>query len=330
MPATKNQIKRLEILDELLGRKKCSQGELLSYINERLTDEGNAVDKRTLFRDIKYLIEEKNAPIHRPEKGDEYYYYSTKFSIKNVLLDEDDVAVLKKAAVILRQVETFQMIDEMETVIRKLENRLHTHSDDQTSLIQFEKHTSSFGHEYIDNLMDAIESKIPIKISYQPFIFKESSEKIVHPYLLKEFRNRWFLIGRDGDSPFVSNYALDRIKKIRNSDATFIENNLYDPDHYFDFLIGVSIPRGSEPELIEIKVFKPLAPYVISKPIHYNQEILRKNKDGSILVSLRLFINFELKSILLSHGAGLQVKSPVSLRKEMVLLTKAMYSLYRS
>ena len=84
MPAS-NQIKMPEILDELLGRKKCYQSELLNYINKKLLDEGNSVNKRTLFRDIKYLIEEKNAPIHRPEKGDEFYYYQTKFSITSVL-----------------------------------------------------------------------------------------------------------------------------------------------------------------------------------------------------------------------------------------------------
>ena len=65
MPATKNQIMRLEILDELLGRKKCPQSELLNYIGEKLTDEGNTVNKRTLFRDIEYLIEEKNSPRRR-------------------------------------------------------------------------------------------------------------------------------------------------------------------------------------------------------------------------------------------------------------------------
>ena len=295
MAATKNQFKRLEILDELFSRKKCTQEELLSYINDKLSDDGKAIDKRTLFRDIKYLIEEKGAPVHRPEKGDEFYYYTAKFSIRNVPLDEDDVAILKKAISVLKQVENFQMMEEVEEVIRKLENRVHTRAAEQTTILQFEKHTTSSGHEYLDNLMDAVESKIPIKIFYQPFGFKAPQEKTVHPYLLKEFRNRWFLIGREGNAIYVNNYALDRIKKIKNSETAFIENDLFDPDHYFDSLIGVSVPRGAQPEPIEIKIYKQSVPYISSKPIHHHQKTTKENKDGSMIVQLNIIVNFELK-----------------------------------
>ncbi len=329
MAATKNQFKRLEILDELFGRKKCTQEELLSYINDKLSDDGNAIDKRTLFRDIKYLIEEKGAPVHRPEKGDEFYYYIAKFSIRNVPLDEDDVVALKKAIVVFKQVQDFQMTDELEGIIRKLENRIHTQTDHQPTIVQFEKHTSSSGKEFFDNLMDAIEAKIPVNLSYQPFGAKDAFEKTVHPYLLKEFRNRWFLIGREGQASYITNYALDRIKKIKNSEATFIENNLFDPEHYFDSLIGVSVPRDAKPENVAIKVYKKSVPYVLTKPIHNSQAVTKENKDGSMVVELNLIINFEFKSILLSYGAGVEIKKPLSLRKEMSALVKEMQALYK-
>ncbi len=329
MTATKHQFKRLEILDELLSRKKCTQEELLGYVNEKLWDDNTTIDKRTLFRDIKYLIEEKVAPIHRPVKGDEFYYYTSKFSIKNVPLDSDDVSALKKAIVVLKQVQNFQMMDELEAIIRKLENKIHTQTDQQPTLVQFEKHTASSGSEFFDNLMDAIESKVPVKLFYQPFGVKEPLEKIVHPYLLKEFRNRWFLIGRESDADVVSNYALDRIRKIKSSIVPFIENDLFDPDHYFDSLIGVSVPRGAKPELIEIKVHKPSVPYVLTKPIHHDsQTIIREFKDGSMVIRLNLIINYELKSVLLSYGPGIEVRKPKSLRTELKAVLKKTFQNY--
>lgn len=330
MTTTKNQFKRLEILDELFNRKKCTQEELLSYINEKLADDDKAIDKRTLFRDIKHLIEEKNAPVHRPEKGDEFYYYTSKFSIKNVPLDEDDVSSLRKAIVVLKQVQDFQMMDEVEGVIRKLENKIHTQTDHQPTIVQFEKHTSSSGSEFFDNLMDAIESKISIRLFYQPFGVAEPAEKIVHPYLLKEFRNRWFLIGREGEADYINNYALDRISKIKNSETPFVENNLFDPDHYFDSLIGVSVPRGAKPETIELKVYKPSVPYVITKPIHHDsQKTIKENKDGSLVIQLTLIINFELKSILLSYGSGVEVRKPKALRDDFKKLLKESTARYK-
>lgn len=329
MTTTKNQFKRLEILDELFNRKKCTQEELLSYINEKLADDDKAIDKRTLFRDIKYLIEQKDAPIHRPERGDEFYYYTSKFSIKNVPLDEDDVVALKKAIVVFKQVQDFQMTDELEGIIRKLENKIHTQTDHQPTIVQFEKHTTASGKEFFDNLMDAIEAKIAVKLSYQPFGFTEASEKTVHPYLLKEFRNRWFLIGREEDADYINNYALDRIKKIKNSESTFIENNLFDPEHYFDSLIGVSVPRGAKPESVDIKVHKQCVPYVLTKPIHHSQIITKENKDGSMVIQINLIINFELKSILLSYGPGVEVRKPKTLRLEMKQLLKETSTFYK-
>jgi len=331
MTTTKNQFKRLEILDELFSRnKKWTQEELLNYINDRLFDEGKTIDKRTLFRDIKYLIEEKDAPLHRPEKGDEYYYYTSKFSIKNIPLNDEDIAFLKKAAVVLKQVEDFGMMEDVENVIRKLENKIHTQMDHQPTIVQFEKHTSSSGHNYIDSLMDTIESKVAIRLFYQPYVYQTASERIVHPYLLKEYRNRWFLLGRDGNSNYVSNYALDRIKDIKNTNVPFVENNLFDPDHYFDHVVGVSIPRNGNPETIEIKVYKQSSPYISSKPIHFRQDVIKQNKDGSMLIQLNLYINMELKSVLLSYGDGIEVRRPKALREEMKASLKRTIAHYKS
>lgn len=151
----------------------------------------------------------------------------------------------------------------------------------------------------------------------------------MHPYLLKEFRNRWFLLGREGNAARVTNYALDRIKRIRPSNEGYIENDLFNPTEYFNHLIGVSVPEGATPEDIEIKVHKQAAPYVLSKPIHLNQETVRQYKDGSILVGLKLIINYELKSVLLSYGPRLEVRKPRTLRDQLKSLLRELSALYQ-
>lgn len=149
MPATKNQDIRLEILDELLSLRKWTLEELLERVNRKIGDISDPVTRRTLFRDINYLIETKNAPIHRPEKGNNLYYYTESFSLKNIPLDEEDLASLKNAVQILKQVDNFHLLREVDDVVRKLENRIHIESAEQPILLQFEKHTSSLGTEHI-------------------------------------------------------------------------------------------------------------------------------------------------------------------------------------
>jgi predicted DNA-binding transcriptional regulator YafY len=329
MPATKNQNERLEILDELLSLRGWTMDELLQRVNARIGDSSNPVTRRTLFRDINYLIDTKNAPVHRPVKGDNLYYYTGAFSLKNIPLDSDDLASLKNAVEMLRQVGNLELIREVDDVIRKLENRIHIEGAEQPILLQFEKHTSALGTEHIQGLMDALNSKTVLRITYHPYSRPQANETIVHPYLLKEFRNRWFLLGREGKATRVTNYALDRIKKIRPSDERFVENDLFDPADYFNHLIGVSVPEGAMPEDIEIKVYKQAAPYVRSKPIHLNQEVVKQYRDGSILVRLKLIINYELKSVLLSYGPGIVVRRPRALRETMQKMLSEMGAMYQ-
>ncbi|MEX2231638.1 MAG: WYL domain-containing protein [Cyclobacteriaceae bacterium] len=330
MPATKNQDIRLEVLDELLSIKKWTLEELLDRVNEKIGDNLNTINKRTLFRDIKYLGEQKNAPIHRPQKGDDRYYYTENFSLKNIPLDEDDIASLKNAIQILKQVDNFYLSKEVDDVIRKLENRVHIQSNNEAVLVQFEKHTSSLGNEHITDLLEAIKSRVSIRIAYQPYLHPTPSERTVHPYLLKEFRNRWFLIGREEGANRITNYSLDRIKKIKPSAEKFIENDFFDPIEYFKHLIGVSVPEGAKPENIEIKVYKQAVPYILSKPVHLNQEKIKDFKDGTILIRLNLIINYELKSILLSYGDGIEVKKPKSLRDDLQLVINGMQAFYEN
>lgn len=329
MPATKSQNERLEILDELLSLKGSTMNELLERVNARIGDASDPVTRRTLFRDINYLIDTKNAPIHRPVKGDHLYYYTGAFSLKNIPLDSDDLASLKNAVQMLKQVGNLELIREVDDVIRKLENRIHIEGAEQPILLQFEKHTSALGTEHIQDLMEALKGRTTLRITYQPYSRPQATDSIVHPYLLKEFRNRWFLLGREGNATRVTNYALDRIKKIRPSHEKFIENDLFDPTDYFKHLIGVSVPEGAIPEDIEVKVYKQAAPYVRSKPIHLNQEVVRQYKDGSILVRLKLIINYELKSVLLSYGPGIVVRKPRALRETMQNMLREMGAIYR-
>jgi predicted DNA-binding transcriptional regulator YafY len=329
MPATKNQDLRLEIIDELLGARQWTLEELLSRVNNRIGDRSATINKRTLFRDINYLIDEKRAPIHRPEKSDNLYYYTENFSLKNLPLDEDDVSILKNAIEILKQVDNFALSKDVDEIIRKLENRIHVESAKEFIFIQFERHTSSLGIEYINDLLEAIKNKNALKISYQPYSSPAPTDRIVHPYLLKEFRNRWFLLGREQDANRITNYALDRIKKIKPAAERFIENDFFNPSEYFKYLIGVSVPENAKPEEIEIKVYKHAVPYVISKPIHSNQEVVKYFKDGSILISLNLILNYELNSVLLSYGDGIEVKKPKALRAVLGDLTTTAAKLYK-
>jgi len=322
MPENKDFSFRLEILDECLRNKyrNWTLQDLIDKVSERLSERYNkTASKRTIQADLKYMMEEKGAPIEKKKNGTTtYFYYSDpSYSIKNLPVKEEEINFLKDAINILRQVNDFKILQDIDSIVTKLQNTVNTNTEGSPLIIQFEKHTTAIGIEYIDSLFTAIKEKVALRISYQPFNETEPIDNIFHPYLLKEFRNRWFVIGRKDKSDAITILALDRIKKIRNSSENYLPNNLFEPETYFNNLIGVSIPEDAGIQTIEIKVASKQAPYVKTKPIHNTQTIIEEHKNGSLLIQLRLICNYELKSVLLGYGSDIEVIKPIKLRDSL-------------
>ena len=323
MPQNKDFYHRIEIIDECLRNRnrKWTLENLLEAVNTKLTDRyGKTAAKRTIQADIKYLVEEKNAPIDRKREGNTtwFSYIDNTFSIKNLPVKEDEKDLINDAIEILTQVNEFQILKDVKDVIKKLQNTVKATTEKTGSIIQFEKHTTSTGTQHIDNIFAAIKAKTALRIAYQSFKMEEPEHCVFHPYLLKEYRNRWFVIGRKDSTIKITNFALDRIKGIKTSAAHYIENDLFNPETYFNHLIGVTFPENEIPQEVEIKVKANQAPYIRTKPIHYSQEIIKEKANGDITIRLWLINNYELRSALLSYGCDLEILKPKSLQQSMI------------
>ena len=58
------------------------------------------------------------------------------------------------------------------------------------------------------------------------------------------------------------------------------------------------------------------APYIITKPIHHTQKLLKEEVDGKIF-SIKVIMNFELERELLGFGAKMRVLGPRILVKQI-------------
>lgn len=329
MPSNKNFSRRIELLDSLLSYGKWTFSELMSRLNDKLIEFNISVSRRTIFQDLNFLEFEKSAPLHRATKSNPYYYYKEKFSLKNLPIDQEEVEYLRDAIKILKQVNSFNILTDVEAILQKLENKIETNIPDRNSIIQFEQQETTAGNEHIENLFTAIKNKNVIKLTYQPFNSNDPKESLEHPYLIKEFRNRWFLFGRIDKQISHTTFALDRIKKIRNATTNYCENDIFNSDTFFNSLIGVTFPNGEQEQKIKIKISKDLAPYIKTKPIHKSQDILREYKNGEVVIQLSLINNYELRSTLLGYGAGMEILTPDILREQMKSIFESATKVYK-
>ena len=212
---------------------------------------------------------------------------------------------------------SFKGFDGVEDVVNRLEDYVASMRYKIEPVILLESNDRLRGLEYITDLHDAIINKEPIEITYKSFRSLEACTFCFSPYILKEFRNRWFVFGRRHDfedMPF-SNLALDRIEKISEAPKKerYLANKSFRPQEYFQDMIGVTRDLESPIEHVTFIASAIDAPYIRTKPLHQSQKEVEIQPDGSVLFSIDVILNCELERDLLGFGERITVLSPQSL-----------------
>jgi predicted DNA-binding transcriptional regulator YafY len=332
MPINKLALIRYKTIDNCLQNcyRKWTLDDLIEACSDALYEyEGikKGISKRTIQLDIQNMRSEKlgyNAPIIVTDK--KFYSYDEKnYSITNSPLNQHDVNILNEVLGVLNQFKGFGYFDELSGMITKLESNLYKHQHKGKSYIDFEKNELLKGLKYVDPLHKAIINSKTIKIAYQSFKSKNAQTFIFYPYLLKEYRNRWFLLGINKKGMSVSLLALDRIEHFEVLDSeNFIEPE-FEVGTYFNDVIGVSKMPNQKPQTIVMKIVKEHAPYIITKPIHASQKILKEDVDGTIF-SIDVIWNFELEREILGFGEQIKVLSPKRLNGKIISSLKSALS----
>ena len=181
--------------------------------------------------------------------------------------------------------------------------------------IYFERTPEIKGIQYFDPLVSAIENSRVLRISYLPYYEDKPYFNEVHPYLLKEFRSRWYLIGYNAYRQQVRTYALDRIRNLESmEDKAFIASG-FEVDEYFKYAIGIISPEGRPPD-VKLAVQKNQAQYLITQPWHESQNIEEESEE-EIVFSFRVHPTYEFRSLVLSLGKDAVILEPDSLRMEI-------------
>ncbi len=317
MPVNRNALIRYRTIDKCLQNnyRKWTLNDLIEECSEALYEfEGidKGVSKRTIQKDIQDMRSDKlgyNAPIIVVDK--KFYTYEDKdYSITNIPLNNQDLDVLHEVVGMLNQFKGFSHFQEVTTIIKRIESKIQNFSNEAPYVIDFEKNEQLKGLEFLDPLHQAILKKEVLSIDYLPFKRRKIKPIILHPYLLKEYRNRWFVLGHEEMSKRIMILALDRIRSFHPSlEHHYTENTFFSPHTYFDNVIGVSVSKDAKIEKVIFVSDYENAPYLLTKPIHPSQRIIKKDEEG-VHIQILVQINYELERELLGLAERIRVISP--------------------
>lgn len=324
MSYNKLALLRYKTIDECLQNrfKQWTLEHLIEAVSDKLYEyEGmdSGVSKRTIQLDIQNMRSDKlgyNAPIIVIDR--KFYTYEDKnFSINNSKISHQDIDKLQEIIKVLQQFKGFNYFEDIHEMIGRIEDKITKHETNEKHYIDFEKNDLLKGLQWIEHLLIYVKNNLVIELEYQSFKARNASKIVMSPYLLKEYRNRWFLLAKTHKYKTISTFALDRVINIIEKPVEdYIENTEIDLKSFYNDVIGVTKSIGQKAMLVKLWVSNNNAPYVITKPIHSSQEIISRDENG-VLFQINVVHNFELEREILGFGDSMRVISPRILKNRI-------------
>ena len=199
-------------------------------------------------------------------------------------------------------------------------------AQDLTPFIHLEKRRPQ-GTENLYGLLHAIKNRLQIKFTYQKFWEEELSQRLVEPYALKEFKNRWYIMAKDSKDNNIKSFALDRLTNLEITNLNYQYPDNYSIEQSYRYCFGIISPNDEEPQDI-ILSFDPFqGKYIKTLPLHDTQQVLVDN-DEEMKIKLKLCLTHDLVMELLSFGDNMKVIEPKSLADQIKQAHEKAYRQY--
>jgi predicted DNA-binding transcriptional regulator YafY len=289
-----------------------------SQLREKIESELSlSITQRQIEKDLEAMKSDSflkyYAPIDYDKKNKAYCYTDREFNIERFSLKDDEILALKFCAAMLNQYRDSGLFKDFSNALKKVVEAvsiksLITGSIDSRLIVQTDTNVEVKGIQFLSEIANAIDKRKKILFGYKKFEDDEPTDRRFAPYLLKEHKSRWYIVGRlDGES-FIRTFALDRITVLTAIEEGFEPDIDFDAIKYYQSSFGITAPDGKE-ELI-VMLFSPQeGNYIKTLKIHHTQEIISTTKRG-LKVSIRVKPCYELFEYILGKGSDLKILSP--------------------
>lgn len=307
------------------------------------------------------MREDHDAPIEYDKRANGYYYSNPQFRLLNLMLAPEDMEALDYAREVLAATQGATVADELTNALQKVRQSLdiihEVRSDDRGGpaasrrIVYVEEKILGGNRQFVPILIRAVNQSRQVAFRYLKYedVVQATNKKtirkakitsasvipaerpklrILHPILLREVADSWYVIGYDAVSGREKTFALDRMSELELLDdpCDVPPTILANVSELFEHIYGITDSHGPVEDIV--LSFSPLfGQYVKAKPIHQTQEVL-SDTETECVVRLRLAPNRDLLMHLRSYGEHLTVLEPASLVQEIKASLEATLARY--
>lgn len=180
---------------------------------------------------------------------------------------------------------------------------------DETSLVK--------NFQYFDVILEAIKNRKEISFQHNSFYHTDRTEPKTHtikPYLLKEYQNRWYVVGENDEGFRV--FGLDRLAELKVLEGKRFQNKTEEANEKLSHTVGLNF-SDHKPTRTVLRFHASQKPYLESLKLHHSQEVVTAGLAGFYTIKLFVSYNFELKQQLLKYGSLVEVLEPDFVRDDI-------------
>ena len=183
------------------------------------------------------------------------------------------------------------------------------------------------GHMHLTAIMEAMTESRKISIKYVKYSSSQADTLTLHPYAVKEFAKRWYLVAYCEEREALRVYGLDRIHGMEVTEDNFKMPEGFDVDETFATSFGTYLPEGKA-QLITFRTSEIEARFLRDLPLHKTQEEIRTSDKKH--VTFRIFVcpNASLIMEFCKLGSRVEVLTPKEVRDAVAEEIAAAHNLY--
>lgn len=315
---SKNPLDRYRKLNGLLN-EATSTGRPISseWLAKKL-----GVSERQLRTDRAFFRDVLNAPLRWDERQngwiyDEQFAFIDRFGMTTVELQQLRIAL----QMLTQQEGLASRFGLLNGIAERLEERVGRIPTRPTSskILFFENQHKYKGAGHLPFFLDAIEKTWRVEFDFHPY-GQPVRRVVFEPHFLKHWEGKWYVGGQslaDDEREFIRVYPLERIEgeAVKTGEAKI--EQLQSPEKYWENIYGINDPRENKTvETVRLRFSNFYKNYFLDAPFFEPFEVIEEDAD-TLMVEMRLKINWELRRKLASFGKEVTVLGPPRLIDDM-------------
>lgn len=316
MNLSKSAFRRYKVIDGLLRNPMHKYPNMEEIINTCFDKLDFAPSKETIQKDLANMRlpypDGFDAPIRYSVLNKGYEYSDSNYTLTGIALREDEIDTIAEAVDLIRMIGGSRISKQFNHAVDKLlsatiESR--NLEQEKRPIVQTMVAPVSSGFQHFDLLYKACKERMPVSIIHFSYKKRTFSHTILHPFLIKEFDNRWYVIAYSETHKSIRTFGLDRISEPMMTKKNFIKTDAIVMQTYLNDVYGVFPIPDAIKEIITIKVSQLGTHYFLAYPLHESQKIV-KDEYGTSEISFDLIPSIELARYFLSQGRHVRIMSP--------------------